>query len=51
MNTHDYVIFFISTKNEVDIRKECVKMHYKIFLSNFFHSPLNGKDPYDFTLT
>ena len=40
------MLFFISPNNEVDIRKERVKMHLKnVFFSDFFHSPSNGKDP------
>ena len=37
------VFFSISPKNEVDIRKECVKIHWKMYFSVIFHSFSNKK--------
>ena len=38
------MLFFISPKNEVDIRKECVKMHKKnVMFSDFLTAPQTDK--------
>ena len=41
------MLFFISPKHQVDIRKECSKMNQKnVLFSDFFTAPRsNGKDP------